>query len=211
MNGSTKKETKYLDEHIDAAAIGRVYAEALIEQAAARQQEQEVLDELEALLRKVFDPHPELEEFLTGDALGRESKARVIDATFANRASDLVFNFLHVLNEHDRLVLIRPITYVYRQLLERKHNQMRVEVRSAVPLAPDQRERLRGELRQVFQREPLLDEAVDRGLLGGLVVRVGDWLYDASLRTRLDRLLHEVVEKGSHEIQSGRERFQVGG
>jgi len=210
MSEPTALEKQHMDQDIDAVAIGRVYAQALLNDAAAQNQEQETLEELEALVDQLFAAHPELEEFLTGDTLGRESKGKIIDAAFSNRCSERLFNFLHVLNDHDRLGLIRPIVYLYRQLLDTRRGRMRVAVRSAVPLASDQRERLQTELRQVFHREPLLEEQVEPDLLGGLIVRVGDWLYDASIRTRLEQLQDEIIERSSHEIQSGRDRFRSG-
>ena len=49
--------------------------------------------------------------------------------------------------------------------------------------------------------------SVEPELLGGLVVQVDDWVYDASVRTRLDILRKQLVERSSHAIQSGRDRF----
>ena len=59
----------------------------------------------------------------------------------------------------------------------------------------------------VGQIEPLLEEKVEPELLGGLVVRIGDWVYDASVRTRLDEIRNQLIERSSHGIASGRDRF----
>jgi F-type H+-transporting ATPase subunit delta len=75
---------------------------------------------------------------------------------------------------------------------------MRVTVTTAVPLPDDQRERLRQELREKYKKEPVLTTKVDPALLGGLVVKVGDWLYDASVRTRLTNIRKQLIERGSH-------------
>jgi F-type H+-transporting ATPase subunit delta len=48
---------------------------------------------------------------------------------------------------------------------------------------------------------------VDPSLLGGLVVRTGDYVYDASVRTRLETIRKQLIERSSHEIQTGRDRF----
>jgi F-type H+-transporting ATPase subunit delta len=84
---------------------------------------------------------------------------------------------------------------------------MRVKVRSAVSLADDQRQHLLQDLRETFHLEPILDENVDPYLVGGMTVQVGDWLYDASLRTQLETLRDQLIARSSHEIQSGRNRF----
>ena len=59
----------------------------------------------------------------------------------------------------------------------------------------------------MLRREPVLELTVDPTLLGGLVVRVGDNLFDGSVRTRIDTLRKQLIERSSHEIQSGRDRF----
>ena len=53
----------------------------------------------------------------------------------------------------------------------------------------------------------MLATKIDPDLLGGLVVRVGDWLYDASVRTQLETIRNQIIARSSHEIQSGRNRF----
>jgi F-type H+-transporting ATPase subunit delta len=55
--------------------------------------------------------------------------------------------------------------------------------------------------------EPILDLQVDPQLLGGLVVKIGDWLYDGSVRARLQAFRDHLIARSSHEIQSGRNRF----
>ena len=57
----------------------------------------------------------------------------------------------------------------------------------------DQRERLLNDLRQTIHKEPVLETQVDPALLGGLVVKVGDWVYDASVRTRLENLKKQLT------------------
>jgi F-type H+-transporting ATPase subunit delta len=52
-----------------------------------------------------------------------------------------------------------------------------------------------------------LQEQVDPDLLGGLIVRVGDWVYDASVRRELETLRSELIARSSHEIQSRRDQF----
>ena len=127
--------------------------------------------------------------------------------SFAGRASDLLTDFLLVLNAHDRLDVLRGLARVYNQLFDRGQNRMQVQVRSAVPLADDQRERIAGELRVAFGKDPVLHARVEPALLGGLVVQVDDWVYDASVRTRLEMIRKQLVERSSHAIQSGRDRF----
>ena len=195
---------------VGAQRVARIYAEALLNAAAKRGEGQAVLDQLDSLVREVFQANPRVEEFFASPAVPAKVKAAAIDATFGPRSGELFTNFLRVLNDHGRLELLRTIAVALRELADQRAHRVRVQVRSATPLQDDQRERLRRELREGFHLEPVLDERVDPELLGGLVVRVGDWQYDGSVRTRLKTIQNFLIERSSNEIQSGRDRFSTG-
>jgi F-type H+-transporting ATPase subunit delta len=188
--------------------VARVYAEALYNAAERQGQAHELLGELEALVNEVFARDPGAELFLASAAVGRGRKREAIEKAFRGRASDTFVRFLLVLDKHDRLGLLRAIAAAYRTLYERKSNRIHVRVRSAVPLNDEQRQRIGEDVRAVSGREPILEEAVDPELLGGLVIRVGDWVYDASVRTRLNMIRNQLIERSSHDIQSRRDRFR---
>ncbi len=192
---------------VGAQRVAHTYAEALLNNADKQNRARETLDEFDALISEVFAVKPDLEKFLSSMAVSREAKGQVLRSTLTGRVSDLLTNFLLVVNDHDRLDLLRSILAAYRGEHERRTSRKRVLVRSAAPLPDDQRERLLGELRASFQCEPVLEIQVDPDLLGGLEVRVGDILFDGSVRTRIDTLRKQLIERSSHEIQSGRDRF----
>jgi F-type H+-transporting ATPase subunit delta len=186
--------------------IARVYAEALMN--AAQMQGDAVLEELESLVKDVFSAEPQLEAFLSSGAVGRDRKAQLIDRVFQQRSAEVVCNFLQILNRHDRLDLLRPIAAAAREINNERKNRVRVIVRSAVPLSEDQEQRLARQVSQALGQEPLLETGIDPELLGGVVVRVGDWLFDGSVRTKLDSIREQLIERSSYEIQSGRDRFR---
>ncbi len=192
---------------VGAQRVARVYAEALLNAAEKHGQADEVLDELKSLVGDLFQADPQLEAFLVSASIGRNHKAEVIQKAFENRASDLFLDFLLVLNQHERLNLLRPILAAAQEIHDQRARRIRVGVRSAVELTGEQQERLREELRKTWQLEPLLKLNVDPELLGGIVVRVGDWLYDGSVSTRLETIRNQLIARSTHEIQSGRDRF----
>src|SRR5262245_29501318 len=186
--------------------IAKVYAEALYRAAEQQGQAEEVLAELEALVGEVFGRDQGVELFLSSPSVGRERKADALKAAFEGRSAPLLYNFLRVLNDHDRLALLRGIVTAYRALHEQRSGRIQVFVRAAVSLSDDQRQRLLDDVRAVAGREPVLHEAVEPELLGGLVVRVGDWVYDASVRARLHMIRNQLIERSSHAIEVGRDR-----
>jgi F-type H+-transporting ATPase subunit delta len=187
--------------------LARVYAEALLNLCETDQCVPEVLDELRQLVGAVLPRDPTLEAFFTSGAVGRHKRADVIQQAFKYRSHPLVLQFLLVLNEHDRLFLLRDIVRELGQLNDRRHRRFPVQVRTAVPLPEDQQQRLVDNLRKTFRMEPIVNAIVDPNILGGMILRVGDWLFDGSVRNRLDILRKQLVESSSHEIQTGRDRF----
>jgi F-type H+-transporting ATPase subunit delta len=194
---------------VSAQRIARVYAEALLNAAEARGQAEAILEELGALLTDVGGKEPQLDAFLTSAAIGRHRKADAIDKVFQGRADELLVNFLQVLNDHQRLELLRAIWLAARRLQDARQRRVRVKVDSAVQLQPEHESRLIDNIRNILHYEPVLEKTVDPDLLGGMIVRVGDWLYDGSVRSELQHIRTQLVARSSHEIQSGRDRFST--
>jgi ATP synthase F1 delta subunit len=126
---------------VSAQRVARVYAEALLNAADKQGQSDEVVETLDSLIRDLFHAEPQLEVFLSSSAIGRERKAQVINGVFENKASVLFVDFLKVLNEHERLILLRPILAAAKELADERAKRIRVQVRSAVPLMSDQETR----------------------------------------------------------------------
>ncbi|HLJ93616.1 MAG TPA: ATP synthase F1 subunit delta [Gemmataceae bacterium] len=187
--------------------VAKVYAEAILRAAQASNQGDEILEEFESLVKDVLPADPRWEAFLSSGVIGQHAKAQALRSVFSSRASPLFVQALLVLNDHGRLNLLRPIVAACRELRDQQAGRMRVQVRSAIPLPDDQHAQLLQQLRQTFHKEPLLEVQVDHDLLGGMVVQVGDWLYDHSVRTQLESLRDQIIARSSYEIQSGRDRF----
>lgn len=192
----------------EARQVARVYADALYKSAESQGKVEDVLTELTQLL-EVFQQNPLLEMTLGSAAIGRDRKEAILKSAFEGRTTQVFSNFLGTLNHHDRLDMVRVIADAYRTLHDRKSKRLVVHVRSAVPLTDSERGRLCDDVRHVAGFEPILQEAVDPEILGGMIVRVQDWIYDASVRTRLDTIRNQLVERSSHGIQSGRDRFRT--
>ena len=208
MNDEKKEDFEPIAD-VSAQRVARVYAEALLNAADKQGQSDQVLESLESLTRDLFPAEPQFEAFLSSSAVGRERKAHVIDKVFEGKSSQVFVDFLKVLNQHERLELLRPILAAAKELRDERAKRVRVQVRSAVPLADAETNRLVEQLRAALKLEPVLQTEVDENLLGGVVVKVGDWLYDASVRARLDSIRNQLIERSSHEIQSGRDRFSI--
>src|SRR5438552_13407884 len=166
--------------------LATIYGEALLNAAGARVPE--VLEQIDSLIDDVFKNDRRLETLLAGAAVGRKTRHEAIQKTFSNRGSDIFYKFLLVLNDHDRLDLIRPIRRAVHELSDERARRLRVHVYSAIDLPDEFQGRVHAAVKDVFKLEPVLVLHVDQTLLGGLKLRIGDKVYDATVRTRIDNL-----------------------
>ncbi len=192
---------------IESLQVAHVYGEALLNAAEQAGQVDEVLGELEVLLNTTVKPGSPLRPFFASGVINRITRGEVIRKVFDGRAHPLVVDFLMVVNDHDRLPLIGVIAFQANQLRDRRARRLPVSVSSAVPLGEDQLERVREAVRRNLELEPIMETRIDPELLGGVVLRVGDWVFDGSVQSKLNELSKQISEKSSHEIQSGRDRF----
>jgi F-type H+-transporting ATPase subunit delta len=198
------EETIVADESL---ALARRYAAALVDAAENEGGADPALDELAELEAEVWKRFPRLAEVLASSRVRRADKDRILCTVFEGRASSLVLRFLRVLNRHGRLGILGSVLREARALWNQRNRRIPVQVRSAVPLDEPQLQSLRQRLSRLVDGTPILTVGTDPGLIGGLVVQVGDHLYDASVKNRLAQLRHRLIEGKTHEIQSRRDQF----
>jgi F-type H+-transporting ATPase subunit delta len=188
-----------------APELTRNYAEALLN--ASGDDVNAVMEDLEAIQTDVLNAQPKFAAILGSPSVTVLEKDRILTDTFEGRALPTVVKFLRVLNRHGRLSMLSSVTKQARATLDRRQNRKPVTVRSAVPLDEGQVAAVRDRLAKMVSATPVITLEVDPSLIGGLVVQVGDDVYDASVRTRLERLRGRLIERKTHEIQSRRDHF----
>lgn len=191
-----------------AQRVAGVYAKAFLGAATAAGAAQQAVDELVSLDSEVLARFPKLLEVLGSGFVSAEDKLKIVDRTFSGRVSPVVFNFLRVLAEHDRLDALRDITRAVREQYEIMQGLLRVEVGTAAPLSDELAAKIKQQLRSMFGGEPVLVPKVMPELIGGVVLRVGDSVYDGSVAAQLADVRQRIINRSVHEIQSRRDRFR---
>lgn len=201
-----KTRPDHVLEDPGALAVASLYAKSFLAAARAHNIPDAEL-ELTSFVDDVLTAYPDFRRILTSDSIGRDDKLSLINRSIAPHCSEHFANFLRVLVRHNRIELIDEIRSVVTRIREEESGQQRVQIRSARPLSEQSRSLIRNQLRDKLGFEPILQESVDESLIGGLIIQVGDTVYDSSLRTRLKTLTSRLTERTFHEIQSGRDRF----
>lgn len=167
------------------SARSRRYAEAAFEVARADgtlDQWEEQLQVLGALLAD-----PVLERALTSPVVPKAQKETMLLSAFADMDAR-VRNFLVLLVRQDRLGLLTDIVTTFRAMLSEHRGIEVVEVTTAQPLDPDERDLVTERLASYLSRRVELETRVDPEIIGGVIARIGDRVLDGSVRGRLDRL-----------------------
>jgi F-type H+-transporting ATPase subunit delta len=171
--------------------IARVYADALFEAA----QSTGSLDEIHEQLGQFTDAMNESNDmrvFFFSPYFSSAEKRDAIKAAVSGARAELV-NFLELLAEKHRMPAIFLIRRRFDELWAEANRRLEVTLTSAVELDPNVVEEVGAAVEKQTNREIDLETDVDPTILGGLVLRVGNMVLDASLRNKLDRLRKEVA------------------
>ncbi|MCU1462396.1 MAG: synthase, delta subunit [Acidimicrobiales bacterium] len=163
------------------------YASAIFEVAKAEGSLDEVADELFRFTR-IFESNDELRNALTDQALPPEKRQAIVEDLLGGRALPLTTSLISFVVAAGRG---RDLPKIVDQLVERaaaEREHVVAEVRAAVELTPEQRQRLEQALSTNLKKDVEVKVIVDPSVLGGVVARVGDTVIDGSIRHRLDQL-----------------------
>lgn len=175
----------------DSITLARPYAQAAYRQAEREGAVDAWSEGIELLAAVTGDP-----DFARLAADPRVPADRITELVLevcADGLSPTMANFVRVLGEGRRLALGPAIARLFEDERSRRAGRSAVEVVSAFVLEPPQVERLAEAIGRRLGREVALETSVDESLLGGVVIRVGDSVIDASLAGRLRELEHELV------------------
>lgn len=183
-------------------SVDWVYATALLDLAEQAGQRDDIRSEMDQVA-ELLGTEPELSELLASRVLSTADRSGCIERVFAGRISDLSYRFLQVVNDKDRLADLSGIVRAFGKLVDKSRGLVEVDAYVASPMDEAQARRVADELGASLGGEVLLRQHVDRRLIGGLKLRVGDRLIDASVATHLRRMKEKIVAVGRDHVQSG--------
>jgi F-type H+-transporting ATPase subunit delta len=172
--------------------IARVYADALFEVATEEGKLDEIHEQLDELADAI-EANRDLQVFFFSPYFSSEEKRAGIERAVSGAEPELV-NFLQLVAEKHRMPAIFRIRGRFDELWAEANKRLEVTLTSAVELDPSVVERVGAEIERQTDRTIDLRTEVDDGILGGIVLRVGNMVLDASLRSKLERLRREVAQ-----------------
>ena len=192
---------------IDAQQVGALYAKAFLGTVEKAGKTESAMEEFDSLITDVLDRQPKFESVLASGAIPTEQVVDILDKALGKQASPLFLNFLKVMARHGRLNCLRAVHRSAHELYNEMRGRVVVRMITATEVGVAMAGLVAKSLRGVLGVEPVLEREINPDLIAGIVLQIGDTVYDGSVRTQFQRLRTSMLERSIHEIQSRRDRF----
>ena len=190
----------------DQQQLGDVYARALLAFAADAGNVDQLVDELGEVVEAI-NGVAGLRDALESPRVGVESKVNLLDKAFAGKVEKGLLHFLKVVGNKGRFDCLGAIASSAKTLRDEMSGRVQAVVTSASPMDSEVVGRITGQLSKTLGKDVSLQVLVDPEILGGIVVRVGDTVYDGSVVNQLSQVRARAVKRASDAIREKLDRF----
>ncbi len=171
------------------------YAEALSEITEENCSTDEVLSDFEALVN-IFENNPELEGHIKNPNMQLMGKKKLLGEVFKGVIDENLLRLLYLLVDKNRTKHIKGILIEYKRLVDKKRNVLNLKISSAVQLEELQIKKIEEKYAKIYKKEMVSTVVqIDRSLIGGIKVQIGDRVEDYSVKSRLDSLKNLLAER----------------
>jgi len=171
--------------------IAKRYARALFEIASEDQSYNDWSKKLKLISDTEVDKN--FADVLNSTKISLSKKMYLIDDVFKNKLNTLQFNFLKLLTKNQSFSIIQDIYKQFLKQVEKLNNIIRVSVISPYKISDDLKDQISNLVHEISGAESVIEERVDRELIGGVVIRLGDTVIDGSIKNRVKQLRRELV------------------
>lgn len=174
--------------------VARRYAQALMMTTDSTAAIDTIAADLE-LIRNTLETSRALRRLVASPIVSVERKRNVFRELFGARVSRTTLSFLELLTEKQRETILPEIIEQYHALRDERYGIVNVDVAAAIEVTPQQEQRLAAQLERYTKKKVRLRFTIDKALQGGLRVKIGDTVLDASIKHQL-ALLRERLAHG---------------
>lgn len=170
-----------------AKLIGKRYAEALYEVALELDKLEEFKNEIKSI-SQLLESEPKLKVIFEHPKLSKDEKKDIINSIFKDRVSQEILNLCYILVDKGREKYIADISEEYTKLSNEKQGIVEAKAITAIPMNEKEMKKLGDELSKKLGKKVLLSNVIDKNILGGVLVKIGDKVIDASIKGRFEEL-----------------------
>jgi F-type H+-transporting ATPase subunit delta len=180
--------------------IHRVYARALVELASESGVLIDVAQEMEQLAL-VVKQVPKIILLMGAPTLDTAQRQSMLEKVFKGKLSSLFYQFLCVLNRKGQLGVVPGMILAFREVYSEQHGVLEVDAYVASPIDESQKKAIESTVSAMLGRDVAVQVYVQKELIGGLRLRVGDQLIDGTVANRLKRMKQEIIEAGRQQAR----------
>jgi len=178
-----------------SSTIAKRYARAFFDIAAEENRYEEYYGEL-LKFSSIVEESGDLKDFLDNPIFDNDDKKAVVKTVLDKISlSGIAANFLNLLADKQRINALPEIVQCYREMMDEALKKVRVQVKTAFPLSVELSDGLAKSLENLTGKQVEMTIEEDPSLLGGVVVKVGDTLYDGSIKSQLNKIRNLLGEE----------------
>ncbi len=165
--------------------LDRRYALALYKVAEEKNKVEEYLEDLRKIC-DIIDNNKEFYEVIKYPQISTKQKKKIFNDVFKGKIDEELLSFLLILIEKGRILYLRQKLHQMEQIHLEKENKVVAEVKSVIGLTEDQTLKLKEKLEKKYNKTVIIKHEIDKSIIGGLYVRVGNDVIDGSVKSRLE-------------------------
>jgi len=174
--------------------ISKRYARAFFEIAGEEKKLEQYYNEL-SQFSSIVAENKDLGGFLANPIFDEEAKKKVLEKIIGKLSlSKMTINFLNLLIDKKRIDVLPDIENCYRQMMDETLQKVRVTLKTAFPLSGEMQEYITSHLKKMTGQAVEVTVESDKSLLGGILIGVGDTLYDGSIKNQLNNMRNLLGE-----------------
>jgi len=177
-----------------AKLVSQTYGEALVELANEEGIASSMLEEIQSV-REIIKGNPDFVKLMLHPGIAKQEKLQVVDNVFKGKVSDQLTGLIRIIVENERF---KDIDSVFQYYIDKvKESQGIGVVYVTTPLELDEKEKtniVTRILETTDYKTLEMNYAIDKSLIGGMIIQIGDRYVDSSIRNRLDDLTKELLE-----------------
>ncbi len=190
----------------DQQQLGVIYAKALLSHGKQTGLLDQLVEQLDAVVNVIREV-PGFQAALESPRIPFEAKAKLIDKAFAGKVDRSLVNFLKVVGSKRRFDCLPAISSSAKKMQDEIAGRVQAVLTSATEIDESVKAGIASRLSAVLGKTVSLKSTVDPKIIGGMVVRVGDTVYDGSVVNQLAQIRTRAVKRASDAIREKLERF----
>ncbi len=198
MSESTAVETVFDDESMH---VGQVYAKALLAAAHAEGKVDLIVEQLDSLIDDVLAKQPALVAAFANPKLAVDDMVAMLDRIFGKSMDPILLKAVKVIARRRRLSMLGSIQQAASRMCDEAQGRLQVIVTTAHPLDSSALNNLREKLKSMLKADVALTNKIDPSVIGGLLVRIGDTVFDGSVDGQLNQMKKATLAKAEQAIR----------